>query len=144
MIAGNVKPTLGPAATAGRLAELYLAAPDRAARAPAALGLVRTALDAMGQGNATDPLYPKLRHFEAMALRLTDPAQAPQAAAIDREAWQISLERAPGEAIIFAAQWADWAWDTHASPHSALMTSWDEWGGWWGAKLSTRGGRSDV
>ena len=32
----------------------------------------------------------------------------------------------------------------HVSPHSALMASWDEWGGWWGAKLSTRGGRSDV
>ena len=129
VIAGNAKPTLGPAATAGRLAELYLAVPDRVARAPAALGLVRTALDAMGQGNATDPLYPKLRHFEAMALRLIDLAQAPQAAAIDREAWQISLERAPGEAIIFAAQWANWAWDNdrldeageaYAKAHRAL------------------------
>jgi hypothetical protein len=46
-----------------------------------------------------------------MALRLDNTGQRTNAASIDREAWQISLEKAPSEAILFAAQWADWAWD---------------------------------
>lgn len=110
VLAGRAKPTLGPAATLGRLAELYLSGTDRERMARKALQLVRTAytVEKIGKDN---PLYPKLRHHEAMALRLDSVAQRGQAAAIDREAWQISLERAPSEAILLAAQWADWAWE---------------------------------
>ena len=111
VVRGKAKPTLGPVATLGRLAQLYLSSPDRVRMAPTALSLLQSALVFEGTVARTDPLYPKLHHFEAMAMRLVDQSARAKAAAIDRDAWQVSLETAPAEAILLAAEWGDWAWD---------------------------------
>ena len=122
VLSGRAKPTLGPEAKLGRLAEIYLETPALSDHAKKSLELVRAALGLIVKD---DPLYPKLKHLEAMALRWIsvpedDIKKAHQEAAeFDREAWQLSLETAPAEAILFAKQWADWAWD-----HSR----WDEAG----------------
>jgi CHAT domain-containing protein len=109
VIQGREKPTLGPAAARGRLAQLYLSSPDPKLRRRA-LETARAAYTVQKIGKDS-PLYPKLRHVEAMALRLDGTAQRREAAAMDLEAWKISLEKAPGEAILIGAEWADWAWD---------------------------------
>jgi CHAT domain len=102
-----------PAAIRGRLAQLYLqdrSAPERARTA------LRLAEDGLAQLTRDDPLYPKLLHVTAMALRLAggsgDDARATdgRAARLDRDAWLLSLDPAPQEAILFAREWADWAW----------------------------------
>lgn len=121
VLAQKAKPTLSPAATFGRLAELYLAGKDQVDRAPAALFLARQARELWVHG-PDDPLYPKLRHLEAMAIRLTKGDHA-EAASIDAEAWQISLEHAPGEAINFAAEWGHWAWEAGLMDEAALAYS---------------------
>jgi hypothetical protein len=92
------------------LAQLYLLASDSKTRRRA-LETVRAAyrVEQITKGN---PLYPKLRHVEAMALRVDGKNKRQEAAAMDREAWQMSLEKAPQEAILIGAEWADWAW-TH-------------------------------
>ena len=67
--------------------------------------------------SADNPLYPKLRHFHAMAMRQRNipTADAPKVysatAEIDREAWKLSYAKAPQEAILFAMEWGDWAWN---------------------------------
>ncbi len=82
--------------------------PRTAEGAGTALAMVRRAQGMLAPGTA-DPLYPKLRHVEAMALRtLGDPDHV--AAGLDREAWSLSLDRAPSDAIAFAADWGEWAW----------------------------------
>lgn len=125
-LAGRAPPTLGLQATAGRLAELTLkrGLPGDAARA---LGLVRGAASQVG---VDDPLYPKLRHVEAQALRrAASPEVVASAAEVERDAWQRSLVLAPREAIGFAAEWGDWAWleerwaeaaEAYACAHQAL------------------------
>ncbi len=100
--------------TVGRLCELYLHGPQTPGIAAHALELLRIALSEV---TPSDPLYPKLRHLEGKALRLL-PQPEPNslgvhgaAAEAAREAWRLSLEIAPGEAIAFARDWADWAWE---------------------------------
>jgi CHAT domain-containing protein len=96
-----------------RLAQLYLRDRSTPERARAALQLVEGVLAEMRRD---DPLYPKLLHLTAMALRLAegagDDARGPdgRAARLDRDAWLLSLDPAPQEAISFAREWADWAW----------------------------------
>ncbi len=114
LLAGQAKPPLGRTATVGRLCELYLQGPETRGIAAHALELLRIALSEVAP---SDPLYPKLRHLESKALRLL-PEPEPNslgvhgaAAEAAREAWRLSLEIAPGEAIAFARDWADWAWE---------------------------------
>ena len=114
VVAGKAKPTNSMAATAGRLAEIYLDQTQDETHPEAALDYLRVAIDAVER---QEPLYPKLRHLEAMALRRIARPQTEcenawaQAAEIDRDVWPISLDTAPREAILFAIQWADWAWE---------------------------------
>jgi len=114
VLAGNARPTLSPPATLGRLAELYLRTPQSPGLAEKAFQLTKAALKLIAPDS---PLYPKLRHFHAMAMRwkessATDAAGVhSEAAEIDREAWELSYAKAPREAILFAMEWADWAWD---------------------------------
>lgn len=67
--------------------------------------------------SADDLLYPKLLHFTAAALRAVEmpPAGAlgydGRAARLDRDAWLLSLDLVPREAVAFAKQWGDWAWE---------------------------------
>jgi hypothetical protein len=67
--------------------------------------------------SAGSPLYPKFRHFEASALRAL-PNPPPKAlgthgtaAEADREAWKLSLQSNPLDALAFAKAWGNWAWD---------------------------------
>jgi tetratricopeptide (TPR) repeat protein len=115
--------TIGPAAPAQlahvpvnltRWAEDCLKRPNPSDGAELAFLLTQTALSFVTPGSV---LYPKLRHFHAMAMRFrsgTGPDTAGvflQAAEIDREAWKLSLNKAPQEAVLFAMQWGDWAWE---------------------------------
>jgi CHAT domain len=103
----------------GRLAQLYLLTPDNPKHLVRAVTLVETAKIFMANAKigAEDPLYPKIRHLEAMTLRHAGGGRSNvlgpkgEAAEIDREAWRISLDKAPREAILFAREWGDWAWD---------------------------------
>jgi hypothetical protein len=119
VLAGDAVSPLRPPAVRGRLAQLYLAdrsaperpspdqtTPDRAGEA------LRLAEDGLAQLTPDDPLYPKLLHVTAMALRLAgDPGGADgRAARLDRDAWLLSVDPAPQEALQFAREWADWAW----------------------------------
>jgi CHAT domain-containing protein len=76
----------------------------------------KLAADGLAQLEPDDPLYPKLLHVTAMALRLAgdrpDEARGidSRAARLDRDAWLLSLDPAPQEAALFAREWADWAW----------------------------------
>ena len=73
--------------------------------------LTHAALDRVVRDN---PLYPKLLHLHAMAIRWKQAAakRAPgEIAEMDREAWKLSYDKAPMEAILFAMEWADWAWE---------------------------------
>jgi CHAT domain len=113
VVAGRQRSQWRQEAAAGRLAELYLQARDRPARFGAAYRLAQTALDNV---STSDPLYPKLLHVVAMALRLggdpqldTDAAWA-RAEAFDRDSWLLSLDPAPQEALGAARQWAQAAW----------------------------------
>lgn len=93
-------------------------------RTPLEPGFPLRALQMVQQGQALiqdvreNPLYPKLRHLQAMAMRWSNGPAPPdadaveQAAMIDREAWTASLATAPRDAIAFSAEWGDWAW-TH-------------------------------
>jgi tetratricopeptide (TPR) repeat protein len=106
-------PPLRLAAAAGRLAELYLQARDRPDRFPAAYRVAQTALSKVAPD---DPLYPKLLHYLAMALRLggdpsldIDTAWA-RADCLDRDSWLLSLDAAPQEARLAARQWGQEAW----------------------------------
>lgn len=98
----------------GRWAENCLKTPDSPDNVETAFILTQTALDLVTPDSV---LYPKLRHFHAMALRWKDvaaedvPGVRKEAAAIEREAWELSYARAPREALFMARQWADWAWD---------------------------------
>ena len=113
VLAGNAVSALRPAAIRGRLAQLYLQGRPAQERARAAL---RLAEDGLAHLTRDDPLYPKLLHVTAMALRLAegsgDEARGTdgRAARLDRDAWLLSLDPAPQEAISFARDWADWAW----------------------------------
>jgi CHAT domain-containing protein len=106
-------PLRGPALR-GRLAQLLLsdfsATPADKERA---LALVN---EALGSVQSNDPLYPKLLHFKAAAIRQV---QGPsidvirarsEAVELDREAWRLSYDSAPKEALFFAQEWAEWAW----------------------------------
>ena len=132
VVSGKAQPTLSPPATCGRLAELYLNTPEVPGYPEKALVFVETGLRLV---SADNPLYPKLRHFAAMALRwVKDPKVAVlsphgTAAEMDRDAWQVSLDQAPREAIVFASEWGDWAWnrerwdeagEAYANAHRAL------------------------
>lgn len=114
VLEGRAEPTLSPAGTMGRLAELYLSTPEQPDLPEKALVLVRAAQSLVA---ADDPLYPKLRHFEAMALRwVKNPQEGTLgldgfASRIDQEAWETSYRTAPREAIQLAREWADWAWE---------------------------------
>jgi len=114
VLAGKGKPTLSPPATLGRLAEIYLKTPRSPGLAEKAFQLTQAALKLVPADN---PLYPKLRHFHAMAMRWKNlpatevPAVRSAAAEIDREAWKAGYTKATREAILFAMEWADWAWD---------------------------------
>ena len=111
VLAGTATPTLGPLATLGRLAELYLQTPESPGDVERAFVLTHAALDRVVRDN---PLYPKLLHLHAMAIRWKQAAgkRAPGTIAeMDREAWKLSYDKAPMEAILFAMEWADWAWE---------------------------------
>lgn len=114
VLIGKAQPTLSPAGTLGRLAQLHIEAPKGPESAVRALVLARAGL---AMSNAGSPLYPKFRHFEAMALRAL-PAPPPEAlgmrgaaAEADREAWRLSLKDNPADAVAFAKAWSDWAWE---------------------------------
>jgi tetratricopeptide (TPR) repeat protein len=108
VFAGHAEPYLDPAASCGRLAELYLQTPKQPGRAQQALIMLRAGLRLIEQ---RDPLVPKLRHFEAMAMRYAEPEARAAAADIERAAWKVSLAQAPTDAIASASEWGDWAWD---------------------------------
>ena len=114
VISGKAKPTLSPPATLGRLAELYLETPQSPGLAEKAFQLTQAALKLV---TAESPLYPKLLHFHAIAMRWKAIASKDLlsvltvAAKIDREAWNLSYDKAPQEALLFANEWADWAWE---------------------------------
>jgi len=113
-LAGKAKPTLSRPATLGHLAELYLKTPQTPGLAEKAFQLTKEALMLVAADN---PLYPKLRHFQAMAMRFKDISAADvsgvrsAAAAIEREAWELSYAKATREAVLVAMEWGDWAWD---------------------------------
>jgi CHAT domain-containing protein len=119
VLTGHAKPNLSPLATLGKLAQLYLLTPEDPKSLGRADQLVVAAKFFMEQEKigADDPLYPKIRHLEAMTLRYAGGGRSGvlgpkgQAAEIDREAWRISLDKAPREAILFAREWGDWAWE---------------------------------
>lgn len=125
VLAGRVQP--GSHETMGRLAELYLA--HQSAGFPEkALILVRGAAKAVGPD---DPIYPKLRHLKAKALRWSHPPEENQpgkAAEIERDAWRRSLKTAARDAIAFAAEWGlaweherwDEASEAYSDAHHAL------------------------
>jgi hypothetical protein len=112
--AGKQPPRLRPEAAAGRLAELYLSATGRPERFPAARNLAQAALDRVGRD---DPLWPKLAHQLARALRaggapeLATDAAWSQAAALDRDSWLLNLDPVPQEALGAARDWGAAAWD---------------------------------
>jgi hypothetical protein len=114
VISGKAKPTLSPPATLGRLAELYLETPQSPGLAEKAFQLTQAALKLV---TAESPLYPKLLHFHAIAMRWKAIASKDLlsvltvAAKIDREVWNLSYDKAPQEALLFANEWADWAWE---------------------------------
>jgi len=111
VLAGKAKPTLSRPATLGHLAELYLKTPQSPGLAEKAFQLTQ---EALGLVTADSPLYPKLRHFHAMAMRWKTMDVAGirnEAATIDREAWTLSYTKATREAILLAMEWADWAWE---------------------------------
>ena len=114
----RAQPNLSPLATLGRLAQLYLLAPEKPKHIARAAELVQAAKFYMAAEKIgfEDPLYPKIRHLEAMTLRYgtrRNDVSGPkgEAAEADREAWRVSLDKAPREAILFAQEWGDWAWD---------------------------------
>ena len=119
VLTGDAQPNLSPLGTVGRLTQLCLLTPDNPKHLARAATLVETAKIYMATAKigAEDPLYPKIRHLEAMTLRHTGARRSNvlglkgEAAEIDREAWRISLDKAPREAILFAREWGDWAWD---------------------------------
>jgi len=119
VLTGHAKPNLSPLATLGRLAQLYLLTPDNPKSLERANQLVVAAKFFIEKKkiSADDPLWPKIRHLEAMTLRYAGGGRSDvfgptgQAAEIDREAWRISLDKAPREAILFAKEWGDWAWE---------------------------------
>jgi hypothetical protein len=103
---------LRPPAMLGRLAELYLQRPgdERAAKA------LKLAEGGLAMVMRDDPLYPKLLHAIASALRAM-PAPPPgslghdgRAARLDRDAWLLSVDPNPDDALHFAGRWGDWAW----------------------------------
>lgn len=99
---------------AGRFFELYVQLPDASQYAEKAESIARVGAESVGPDHS---LYPKFRHYQAMAMRYVDPPQAGMlgelgmAAKIDRDAYARSLGKVPADAIVFAADWADWAWD---------------------------------
>jgi hypothetical protein len=113
MIAGRRQPELRIEAAAGRLAQLYLQARDRPERFPAAYNVTQWAL---GRLKSSDPLYPKVLHVQAMALRVGGHTALSvedawrRAAAQDRDAWLLSLDPAPQEALGTACEWGGQAW----------------------------------
>jgi len=103
---------LRPPAMLGRLAELYLQRPgdERAAQAR------KLAEGGLAMVTRDDPLYPKLLHAIASALRAMS-APPPgslghngRAARLDRDAWLLSVDPNPADALNFARRWGDWAW----------------------------------
>jgi hypothetical protein len=112
-LAGKASSQLRPPAVRGRLAQLYLAERSAPGRAGKALQLAE---DGLAQVGRDDPLYPKLLHVTAMALRLAEERAGGargadgRAARLDRDAWLLSLDPAPQEAASLAREWADWAW----------------------------------
>lgn len=113
VLAGDAASGMRPPAVQGRLAQLYLQDGPRPGQARRAL---RLAEDGLAQVARDDPLYPKLLHVVAMALRLggvpDDEARGAdgRAARLDRDAWLLSLDPVPQEAVLVAREWADWAW----------------------------------
>ncbi len=132
MLAGTVRPELRPPAAAGKLAQLYLdsvavepasggpSPQERAERPGRALHLAESGLKMV---TADDPLYPKLLHVTACALRTVSSPPAGslgpdgRAARLDRDSWMLSVDPVPQEALDFARQWGDWAWQNE---------NWDE------------------
>lgn len=113
-MAGKAKPVLSAPATCGRLAELYLQLPDPSHYAEAAKHFAATGLELVQDD---DPLYQRLRHIEAMAMRLS-PIPEPgvlgvhgSAAETDRDAYERSLKVAPRDAQRIADDWGNWAWE---------------------------------
>lgn len=114
-LAGRAAYPLPGPAIRGRLAQLLLAEPSSTpASRQRALVLLNEGLAAI---KPDDPLFPKLLHFKAMATRLggnasLDEARAgAEAAQMERDAWKRSYDIAPREALFFAEEWADWAWN---------------------------------
>ena len=110
---GKEQPRFSPEGICGRLAELYLAHPELPAFADKALIFTRAGLQCITESSV---FYPKLRHFEGMALRRL-PQPEPNALGIDGTAAQFDraaidrcYELMPQEALAFAQQWGDWAW----------------------------------
>ena len=89
-------------AVSGRLLELYLQLPDADRYGAKAERMASMGATIVGPDS---PLYPKFRHFEAMAMRLS-PTPRPgaleengEAAVMDRDAYQRSAKVSPGEAL---------------------------------------------
>jgi hypothetical protein len=109
LLSGTAPTVADRVSVLGRLAELTMATygPD-SARGAADLceeGLALVARD--------HPLYPKLLHARATAERLAaSPGDSVEAAAEwDREAYAITLDRSPEDALFNTVGWADWAWN---------------------------------
>jgi hypothetical protein len=137
VLAGTASAPLRPPAVLGRLAQLYLQAADseQSAASPPAGGQhagseqARRALELAERGLAMaappDPLYPKLLHFTAAALRAVQPpppgarGHDGRAARLDRDAWLLSMDPVPGDALQFARAWGDWAWRHEAWQEAA-------------------------
>jgi hypothetical protein len=110
---GKATPRFSPGGTCGRLAELYFLHPELPGFSEKALIFVRAGLT---QVDTASPLYPKLKHFEAMALRLLPEPESGSlgiqgsAAQSDRAAFDSCYASMPKDALVFAQQWGNWAW----------------------------------
>jgi hypothetical protein len=111
-LAGREPFALHPAATRGRRAELYLEPPSVRSEALLAIALAE---EGLGLVKAGDPIYAKLLHVLARALRAARSQTGGEidgrAAKADRDAWLLAVDPAPALALLYAEQWGDWAWD---------------------------------
>jgi len=119
VLAGREPARLRRPAVLGRLAELHLR--DGGQGAGRARQLAEAGLALVSGG---DPILPKLLHVMAMALRAGDPPPGAlgrdgRAARADRDAWLLSLDPVPREALHFAREWGDWAWRREAWDEAA-------------------------
>lgn len=121
---GQAQPRFSPEGTCGRLAELYLLCLDLPGAAEKALIYAQAGLKQCAEGS---PFVPKLRHFEAMAMRLAPQAdEAAFAASADKDRASIAAcyDTMPKDAFVFAQGWGDWAWERKRWTEAAEAFGW--------------------